>query len=344
VPETARIGYGEFLRYALVFVGVATLPVLIWYLFDAVLIAVGAVILATLLRLVAEPFMRWLSLPQALALTLAGLVIVVAIAGAGFLFGTRVSGEMHEVIQRAGSAEQMIRSSIEKSGIGQTLVQAGGSGVTGFLTRFLALGTEFVAGIVVLLISGIYLAAQPQVYRQGLVQLFPPRLHHRIGETLDDMAVGLRLWLIGQLIQMLLVAVLSALAAWLIGLPAALALGLIAGLAEFIPYLGPIIAAVPAVLVAFTKSFDAVLWTVLAYIIIHQTEGNLIVPLVQRRLVFIPPALMLLAIVAISFLFGGMATVFAAPITVLLFIAVKKIYVRDTLGERTDIPGRPARP
>jgi len=129
------------------------------------------------------------------------------------------------------------------------------------------------------------------------------------------------------------------LAVWLIGLPAPIALGAIAAVAEFVPYLGPILAAVPAVLVAFTKSPDAVLWTILAYILIHQTEGNPIVPLVQRTLVFIPPAVMLLAIVVISFLFGKVAMLFAAPITAIVFVAVKKLYVRDTLWERSEILG-----
>jgi predicted PurR-regulated permease PerM len=126
---------------------------------------------------------------------------------------------------------------------------------------------------------------------------------------------------------------------WIIGLPAPIALGLIAGVAEFVPYLGPIVAAIPAVLVAVTKSPQAVAWTLLAYVIIHQTEGNVIVPLVQRHLVSIPPAVMLLAIVTIGFLFGTVAMIFAAPIAVVIFVVVKKLYVRDTLGEKTSVPG-----
>jgi predicted PurR-regulated permease PerM len=138
---------------------------------------------------------------------------------------------------------------------------------------------------------------------------------------------------------MILIGVLSGLAAWIIGLPPAIALGLIAFAAEFVPYLGPIIAAVPAVLVAATIDTTAMLWTIAAYLIIHQIEGNLFTPLIQRRLVLVPPAVMLLGIVAISLLFGPPAVIFAAPIVVVVFIAVKVLYVRDTLGEDTEIPG-----
>jgi predicted PurR-regulated permease PerM len=189
-----------------------------------------------------------------------------------------------------------------------------------------------------MVISAIYLAAQPELYRQGLIKLFPPRLHAQAAK-IDHIGNTLRLWLIGQLIQMVLIGVLSGLAAWIIGLPSAIALGLIAFAAEFVPYLGPIIAAVPAVLVAATINTTAMLWTIAAYVIIHQIEGNLFTPLIQRRLVLIPPAVMLLGIVAISLLFGPPAVIFAAPIVVVVFVAVKVLYVRDTLGEDTEIPG-----
>jgi predicted PurR-regulated permease PerM len=122
-----------------------------------------------------------------------------------------------------------------------------------------------------------------------------------------------------------------------------LALGVIAGLAEFVPYLGPIVAAIPAVLVATTQGGNFIFWTAIAYLLIHQLEGNLIAPMIQRQLIFIPPAVMLLAIVIILFVFGGVAVIFAGPLGVIVFIAIKKLYVRDSLGEATALPGEPKR-
>jgi predicted PurR-regulated permease PerM len=138
---------------------------------------------------------------------------------------------------------------------------------------------------------------------------------------------------------MCLIGVLSAAAVWLIGLPSPLALGAIAGLAEFIPYLGPVMASIPAILVAVTSGYDAALWTIVAYLVIHQIEGNVIVPMVQRRLVFIPPAVLLLSIVAVTEIYGAIGIIFAAPITVIAFVAIKKLYVRDGLGQPTELPG-----
>jgi len=105
------------------------------------------------------------------------------------------------------------------------------------------------------------------------------------------------------------------------------------------PYIGPLIAAVPALLVASTQALRAVIWTVIAYLAIHQIEGNLVVLLIQRQLIFIPPAVVLLGIVTILFVFGGVSVIFAGPITVVVFIAVKKLYVREALGERTVLNG-----
>lgn len=142
---------------------------------------------------------------------------------------------------------------------------------------------------------------------------------------------------------MVIIGVLSTLAAFAIGLPSPLAIGLIAGVAEFIPYLGPIISAVPAVLVAATVSGSAIAWTIVAWLLIHQIEGELIAPLVQRSMVFMPPVVMLMSVAALTYLFGWMAIIFAAPITVIVCVAVIKLYVRDSLGSWMPLPGETGR-
>jgi predicted PurR-regulated permease PerM len=207
--------------------------------------------------------------------------------------------------------------------------------VTEILSGVLKVSSRFLEAVIIMIVTGIYLAAQPRVYRDGLVWLFPPRAHRRAAEVIDEIGHALRLWLIGQLIEMALIGALSALAVWSIGVPSPLALGLIAGIGEFIPYVGPLLAAIPAILVALTKSPEAALWTLFAYLVIHQIEGNIVAPLIQRRMVSIPPAVMLLGIIAITYLFGLVAIIFAAPIVVVIFAAVTVIYVRDTLGEKT---------
>jgi predicted PurR-regulated permease PerM len=105
------------------------------------------------------------------------------------------------------------------------------------------------------------------------------------------------------------------------------------------PYLGPVLAAIPALLVAVTKGPELVVWTLAAYILIHQAEGNLIMPLIQRRMIYIPPALMLLGIAGMGALAGLLGFVLAAPIVVAIFVVVQKAYVRDTLKEDVTLAG-----
>lgn len=330
--------YAGFFKRTVIVVAVVAAPVLIWYLFGVVLMAFGAIILAMLLRLGAQPLMRGLGLPEPVALIVSGILILGVIAVAGYLFGTHVSNELQDVIQRTSSASAGIEKSMQGTAFGNYLlhhISGGNLSLAEVLPGVLKVSTNFLEGVVIMLICGAYLAAQPRLYRGGLIWLFPPRNHARAAEIFDGIAESLRLWLLGQLVEMILIGVLSTFAVWIIGVPSPLALGLIAGIGEFIPYLGPLLSAIPAILVAITKSPETALWTLFAYLVIHQLEGQIVAPLIQRHMVAIPPAVMLFGIVAITYLFGAIAIIFAAPIAVVVFAAINLIYVRDTLGEKT---------
>jgi predicted PurR-regulated permease PerM len=138
---------------------------------------------------------------------------------------------------------------------------------------------------------------------------------------------------------MALVAVVSGLAYWWIGLPSPLGLAVIAGVTNFVPFVGPLFGAVPALVFAFTMDLETVLWTGGAVLAIQQVEGNLITPLIQQRAVSMPPALVLFAIMAFGIVFGLPGVFLAVPLTVAAVVLVKKLWVRQTLGEETSVPG-----
>jgi predicted PurR-regulated permease PerM len=336
------LGAAELFKRAAIFVAVALVPVLVWLLFNVILIAVGAILIAALLTLVAEPFTRWLKCPRAIALVISGVIIISIVGAAGYLFGTRAAAQLQQVLQLANQTIDNIRASLQGSDFGKLIlsnVLGSNFSLTGFVTGVFSVSLSFLTALVIAVFGGIYLAAQASLYRDGLIQLLPHPLRANGAETLEDISNALRLWMLGQMIGMVLIGLLSTLATWLIGLPLPFALGLIAGLFEFIPYVGPILGAIPAVLVAATKGLDTVLWTIAAYTLIQQVEGHLIAPLISREMVYIPPLVLILGIVAITTLFGLQAVIFAAPIAVILFVAVKKLYVRDSLGDQTFIPG-----
>lgn len=325
-------------------VATGSIAFIAWYIRDFFLILVGALLVAMLVQLVSEPLVQWCRLPEGIALALAGALILIAIGGSGYLFGTQMTNELQDVITRTDTAIKTITDTLQHSQLGKIVLahmDGGNFSLTTLAGSILKLSAGFLEGTVFTVATGAYLAVQPALYRKGAAYLFPPQWRAKVEETIDDIGRALRLWLLGQGIQMFLIGAMSTVAVWLIGLPSPLALGAIAGIAEFVPYLGPIIASIPAILVAMTLGFHPVLWTIVAYIIIHQIEGNVIVPMIQRRLIFIPPAVLLLSIVAISEIFGTVGIIFAAPIAVIAFVSVKKLYLRDSLGQHTDLPGEP---
>jgi predicted PurR-regulated permease PerM len=126
---------------------------------------------------------------------------------------------------------------------------------------------------------------------------------------------------------------MATLGLWLLGVPSALALGLLAGLGEFVPLVGAVATAIPALLAASTVGMSTVLYVVALYIVIQQIEGNLILPIIERKMVSLAPALALFAVVAFGLLFGILGVIFATPLTVVAYVAVKKLYVEYALGK-----------
>jgi predicted PurR-regulated permease PerM len=331
----------EFFKRMAIFVAVALVPVLIWRLSEVILMGMGAILLAILLNLGAEPLTRWLGFPRGAALFASGLTIA-SIAGAAGHLGVTEAAEWQDVFERTHQAVESIQATLQGSDFGKLIlshVKGDSFTVSGIATNVFSVSLGFLTALVISVFGGIYLAAQVDVYRDGLIQMLPHRLRANGEETLVDIANALRLWMLGQLIGMALIGILTALAACLIGLPSPLALGTIAGLTEFIPYVGPILGAVPGVLVAMTQDLNTVLWTIAAYTLIQQIEGHLVAPLISREMVYIPPLVLILSVVAITTLFGRYAAIFAAPLAVIIFVAVKKLYIRDGLGDPTPIPG-----
>ena len=335
------ISTAEFSKRAVIFIALALTPLLIWTLFDVVLLLTGAVLIAVLLHVVAWP-LRKIRLPKAFALAIAGLLILAVIAGVFYLFGSGMGEELQEILRRAEVGQTQIIKLLQGSTFGKMLlshVQEGTFSLPDLLERAFRISASFLAGVVIAIVIGAFVAADPALYRQGLSLLFPRSYRKGADETIVDLTGALRLWTLGQLMEMTLVGVTVGIAVWLVGLPSPYALGAIACVAQFVPYIGPIIAMIPSVLVATTVSWTALAWTIAAYLLIHQLDGYVVMPIIQQRLVSVPPALMLLSIVAFGEAFGAMATVFAAPITVLLYVLVTKLYVRDTLHEEVAVPG-----
>jgi predicted PurR-regulated permease PerM len=192
---------------------------------------------------------------------------------------------------------------------------------------------EAAAGVVIIIFVAIYIAVSPRTYREGIMHLVPHGKRDRADEILDDLAVTLRGWLTARLIAMVVIGVITGGALMLLGVRAALALGVIAGLLELIPFYGPIIAAVPAIGVALVESPQQAIYVTILYIVIQQFEGNLLTPLILKRRLEIPPVLTIVAVSAFGIVFGVVGMLAAEPLTAATILIVRKLYVRDVIGD-----------
>lgn len=195
-------------------------------------------------------------------------------------------------------------------------------------TTFGALGS-----LVVIVAVSLYLAARPAVYREGVIRLFTPRLRPSVRGALHEAGTVLQRWLRGQLLAMAFVGVVSYVALRLLGVPLALGLALLSALLEFVPYIGPIVAAVPVALVASTESWMLAVYTLLVYTAIQMLEGYVLVPFIQQRAVFLPPAVIIFSQVLLGALLGVIGIIFATPLTAAAAAAVRRCYVRDFLEQ-----------
>ena len=336
-----RLDLFDVAKASLVFVVIVSAACLLWIVRDGLLLIFAAAIAAIQLKVFAKAISRWTRLPALLSLLISTLLIVLVVLLAGWLFGRHIAAEFSDVFNRATSAWNKLSQQLQNTrfaGLEQKIEQNTTPEIGNSVRQSFSMLTTAIEALVVLVVSALYLAAEPRLYRIGVIKLFKPELQVWAGERIDVFGQAMKLWLYGQLITMLLVGVLSGLAMWIIGVPGPLALALISFITEAIPYLGPFLGAIPAVLVATTKGLDAPLYAAGAYLLIHIVEGYLIAPMIQRYFVAIPPALMLLGITISELLFGTPGLLVAAPLTVAIFMVVRMFYLRDALGERTVLP------
>lgn len=328
-PGTEWVG----LRRSAMLVLLAAAAFLLWRLGPVLITAFGGVVFAVVVRRTGVFMGERTPLKVSWSVALV-LLLLLALAAFGlWRFGTQLTSQFEQVSETLGTSYEDIATWLRGHGI-----RVGSPSIDGSQLAWLTtLGTtlwQLLSGALLVAFVMAYLALSPGVYRKGVILLFPGRLHERAAEVLDAMEVALWRWTLGKLMAMVLVGALTGLALWWLEVPSAALLGLISGLLEFIPILGPWLAAIPAALVAASVGLDTALWALFAYGAIQQVESWLITPLAQRSSVALPPAVTLLAIAGFSVLFGMPGLVFATPLALVLMVAVRMLYVDDVLQAR----------
>lgn len=210
-------------------------------------------------------------------------------------------------------------------------------GATHYLFPFLSSTLSVFGGVLLMIFLSIYIAAEPSTYRSGMMHLFPQRARKRADEVLAAMAVALRKWLVTQLIAMAVIGSVSTIVLLILKVKAAFALGLLAGLFEFIPTVGPILSSVPAIAMGFLDSPEKALMIAGAYILIQFLENHILIPLLMRGGVDLPPALTVITQALMALVFGFIGLMVAVPLLAAVMVPIKMLYVEDVVGDRMEV-------
>lgn len=335
IADRSHPGIADFAMRAVIFVVVASLAFLCWYLRHVLVAAYVSVVIAVILVAGAGGLKKVLPFNHYWAVLSTCVLILVGLSLVGFFLWPQLSVQYGDLVDRLSKALDTLEQTIGFSVDGSLGLDSASGPLSDLLGRLIPMaGTllSILTGAVLVLVAGAFLAFDPQLYRDGLIKLVPPRFHGKTRNALDRTGDGLKMWLVGKLVSMAIVGTLTGLGAWWIGLPSPLALGAVAFLTEFVPLIGPLLGAVPALLLALAEGGQTLLWTILLYLVIQQVESNVITPMVQRRAVNVPPALFMLSVLCMGSLFGAIGVVLAGPLTVTFYILVRAIYVEGTLN------------
>lgn len=331
----------------------AAVVLMIATLGELVMIVFAAVLTAILLRGAAAWTGRVTGIGTGWGLLVVSLLLIAFFGGLGWWFGPNLAHQAAQLQDAVVEQLTALRASMQDTDWGRSLLHrlpfglgrdgnaaispsSPGSGIGSVIPRLAGIvagALWSVLGLLgtvgVILAAALYIAAAPASYVHGLVHLLPKKQRPDARRVLDHVGHALRGWLIGQFLDMLVVGGLIGAGLWLLGVPLVFILALIAALTNFVPYIGAIVGAVPAVLVAFSLGWDEALYVALLYLVVQTVEGNVSAPLIQRHTIDLPPALTILSQTALGLVFGLFGVILATPVTAAVIAAVQALEKQD---------------
>jgi len=332
---------GGFIARLLVVAAVIGAALLLWRLKDALAIGLGSIVLALGFRGLAEDLNRRTGMPTGLALALVVLTSIGAVVLSVEVFGATLAAQFGELSRKLPEGLASLGAQLDHSPLGRDLIAQGRANLVSAVT---GAGPKVAAGLLasvglgltyllVMVAGGVFLAVDPQRYHRGVLALIPPARRERYDRLFATLAVDLRRWLLGRLVVMVVVGVMSSLGLWALGIDAPVALGLTGAILTFIPNLGSVMATLPAMLIAFLQEPIKALAVAFLIWLVHFIEGTFITPYVQDEAVDVPPVISIFSTVVFALLLGPVGVFLVGPITVVLIILVRELYIVDVLGE-----------
>ena len=299
----------------------------------------AGILIAVLLRGLAGIIERKTKWKSSVSLTVSILGAVIILLLLFWLIGAKLQSQAQELSKTLPTTIENAKNQLNQSTVGQNIVQKVSSPETqqqaqGFAKSFFKSTFGVLGDLYVVLFLGIFFTVGSREYEKGLVALVPNKGKQQAYRVLEKTGENLKQWLKGQLFAMLVVFILTAVGLAIIGIPLWLVLAVIAGLLNFIPNFGPMIAMVPAVLVGLMESPAKAGFVAGLYILVQVAESNFITPMVQKKLIDTPPAMIIVAQLLMTSLTGGWGIVLSIPFFVIIMTFIQELYVKkqDSIG------------
>ncbi|WP_022687089.1 AI-2E family transporter [Sphingomonas phyllosphaerae] len=331
----------RFLRRVLWVFVITALITALYLARHLLILAFGSVLIAIVIHAIAELYATRLRFGGKRAITAAILTLLAFLGLLGWLFGVEFRSQVNTLVVALPGLLDQFQAYMSQSPVGAKVVDAvraafAGSRVAQDIGEVVRGAGQLLLNTVIVLFGAIFFAVDPKIYERGVLLLVPPSRRAALEDALGDIGSTLLLWLRAQLIQMTVMGTMVGIGLWLAGVPSPAMLGLLTGLSEFIPYVGPVAAMLPALGLAATAGTDQLLWALAVFAIVRVVQTNFVTPFVTSRVVAIPPALSLFAIIGTGAVFGLFGLFFSGGILVVTFTLIRSLYLREMLGE--DIP------
>jgi predicted PurR-regulated permease PerM len=335
----------HFTRKVLLVCAILGLTIVVGLMFSlflrVTLLLLAAVLLSVFFSRTAKLLSHYTRLPYIASYFIVLALIAGALGGTIYFVGDAIVGYTQQVVERFSMTKEELLAEAERRPWAKWLMQfmprpkdaIGGNQVMPVVTSIFSFTSNALVGAVIVVVMAVYFGVDPDRYTHGLAKLLPISRRERFVEVMDKLDDVLWRWMLGRIVGMVVIGVFSTLGLWIIGIPLAVPLGVLAGLLTFIPNIGPTLALIPPVLFGLQQSPTTALYAAAWYLGLQLIETNLLEPLIDQRQVSLPPGVTIPAQLLVGMAAGLFGVAMATPLAAVILILVREYYVNDWLGD-----------